>query len=597
MKKLLLIITAVQFGLAAIGQDFFSQTVVASGGGQTSNATYQTSWTIGEAITSTESIGGGVLSQGFQQGPLFYVLTWTGATSVNWNTAGNWSPERVPTYESNAAIPVVLTQYPTVNESPSAPAACNNLTIQAGAPVVTIAPAKALTVNGTLSNLSGVEGLKLESTTDGTGSLIHYTAGVDATLQRFVTGSSSLTLKLYHQVSVPLVPANNSLSSLFLGSYLYHFDVAANNWIALGTPTTNVLDETRGYMIYRPTATHTYTFEGQMNAGEFTPLATYEGQGYNLVPNPYPSAINWDAAGWTKTGIANAVYLWPAGGSSYISYVDGVVVPEGTQNPGIIPAGQSFFVKATASPTFKMTDAVRLHSGRAFQKSGDNLPNLLRIMASGNELTDEAVVRFREMATANADPEFDAWKIAGSEGAPQLSTTAADNQKLVINALPLFEESSVVPLNFEMSASKPVTLTFTNLESFDAATSIFLKDELANQTINLRNQPVYEFSHNAGNAPGRFKLVFGGTIGVEETEIQSENYMWIAENALYINTPQLTGEKGLLEVFDASGKCLMQKQLVLSEFLTENLPQNGFVIVKLTSGQEIITVKGIVTNQ
>jgi hypothetical protein len=593
MKKIISIIIAVQLCLAAVGQDYFSQTVVGSGGGQTNNATYLTSWTIGEVITETGTSGGTTLSQGFQQGPLFYLLLWTGTSSSNWNTAGNWNPARVPTYESNATIPVVLTQYPVVNEELTAPAECNHLTIDVGAPVVTIAPAKALTVYGTLSNNSSVEGLILQSNADGTGSLLHHTASVDATLQRFVTGNTSLNDKMYHQVSVPLNPASSSFSSLFLGAYLYNFDVAANAWNSLGTPTNIPLDETRGYMIYTPEATHTYTFEGQMNAGEFAPLTVFVGAGNNLVPNPYPCAINWDASGWTKTGIANSVYLWPAGGSNYVSYVDGVVVPEGTQNPGIIPAGQSFFVKATASPTFKMTDAVRLHHGRAFQKSGDNILQLLRIKASGNEFTDEAVVRFRELATSNADPEFDAWKFIGTEGAPQIYTLAGDSEKLAINALPVMEESSIVPLNFEMAASKPVTLTFAGLESFDASIAVFLKDELTNQTINLRNQPVYEFIHYTENASDRFKLVFGGAIGVEEIKVQTENQLWIAGNTLYIKTPQLVGEKGILKVFDVSGKQLMAKELVLSEFSALKLTQQGFVIVKLTTSDETITVKGV----
>ena len=593
MKKLIIILFISLAFQAARSQNSVSLQLVGSGGGQTDNAVYHTSWSIGEAITETGTSGGTTLTQGFQQGPLTFPVVWTGAISANWNTAANWNPARVPTYESNATIPVVFTQYPVINEALTAPAECNQLTIDVGAPMLTIAPAKALTVYGTLSNNSGVEGLKIQSNADGTGSLLHHTASVDATLQRFVTGNTSLTQKMYHQVSVPLVPASSSFSNLFLGAYLYDFDVSANAWNSLGTPTNIPLDETRGYMIYTPEATHTYNFEGQMNAGEFTPLTIFVGAGNNLVPNPYPCAINWDASGWTKTGIANSVYVWPAGGTQYITYVDGVVVPEGTQNAGIIPAGQSFIVKATASPTFKMTDAVRLHHSRAFQKSGDNISQLLRIKATGNELTDEAVVRFRELATTNADPDFDAWKFTGTEGAPQISTLSSDNEKLTINALPPIEESLTVPLNFEMSASKTVTLTFTGLESFEPSLMIFLKDFLTNQTINLRNQQVYEFSHNSGNVANRFKLVFGGAIGVEETEGVTENQLWIAGNTLNIRTPQFAGQQGLLEVYDASGKRLVEQVLTLSELTSVSLKQKGFVLVKLTTGREVMTVKGI----
>ena len=50
----------------------------------------------------------------------------------------------------------------------------------------------------------------------------------------------------------------------------------------------------------------------------------------NLVGNPYPSAIDWDASsGWTKTNIDNAIYFFKASGTdqyggTYSSYVNGV---------------------------------------------------------------------------------------------------------------------------------------------------------------------------------------------------------------------------------------------------------------------------------
>jgi hypothetical protein len=345
-------------------------------------------------------------------------------------------------------------------------------------------------------------------------------------------------------------------------------------------------------MIYTPEATHTYTFEGQMNAGEFTPLVVYEGAGNNLIPNPYPSAIDWDADGWTKTGISNSMYLWPAGGTQYITYVDGVVVPEETQNPGIIPAGQSFIIKAVDEPNLKMTDAVRLHHPRSFQKSHNSAIQLLRIRATGNGLSDEAVVRFREMATPGADPEYDAWKFTGTEGAPQLFTLSTDNEPLTISALPILDEFTIVPLNFEMTVSKPVTLTFSNLESFDVSTSVYLKDELTNQTINLRNQPVYTVNHNPENDASRFKLVFGVTIGIEEAASQPGN-LWISGTTLYINTPNLAGQTGLVEVYNASGQKLISKTMVISELSTLEMNFKGFVVAKLTSGQEVMTVKGI----
>jgi hypothetical protein len=69
--------------------------------------------------------------------------------------------------------------------------------------------------------------------------------------------------------------------------------------------------------------------------------------------------------------------------------------------------------------------------------------------------------------------------------------------------------------------------------------------------------------------------------------------MWISGKTLYINTPKLTGQTGIVEVYNASGQRLIKKHLVLSELSTLELDAKGFVVVKLTAGQEIITLKGI----
>jgi hypothetical protein len=470
-----------------------------------------------------------------------------------------------------------------------------DLTVDAAASFV-IASTSQLTVTGNLLNNAGTGGLVLQSDATGTASLLHTTSNVNAAIQRYITGNPSLTAKTYHFVSVPLTPATNSTSNLFLGAYLYDFDVAGNTWHGLGTSTTTVLDETKGYMIYTPENNHTYTFNGPMNAGTFSPLVIFTGAGNNLVPNTYPSAIDWDAGGWTKTGIANSVYFWPSGGTEYITYVDGVVVPGGTPNPGIIPAGQSFIVKATASPTFKMTDAVRVHSVKPFLKSDENTADLLRIKATANEMTDEAVVRFKAVATLYADPDFDAWKLYGTDGAPQLYTLANDNEMLAINSLPYPETILTIPLNFEMNAEATVTLTFNNIGSFDPSLSILLNDELTGQNINLRNNPVYTFNHKPENDPNRFKIVFGGATDVNEISGDGEGIeIYSYDHQVFIKSEKM--EIMQVSVYSILGQNLVTRNLSGFQNLT-GLPiqidftgNPGFYLVKVKTENGIKSEK------
>jgi len=70
------------------------------------------------------------------------------------------------------------------------------------------------------------------------------------------------------------------------------------------------------------------------------------GPGWNLLANPFAQAVDWDAAGWTKMGISNSVYVWDPThlGGSYRVW-NGTA---GSLTDGVVPAGNAFWVEATA---------------------------------------------------------------------------------------------------------------------------------------------------------------------------------------------------------------------------------------------------------
>ena len=537
-------------------------------------------------------------------GDLVTSTSWTGAASINWNTAGNWSTNAVPTTSDNVTIPGTgsgVTNWPVVNEAPATPAVCSDLTINAGG-ILAIAPGKALTVSGTLTNNEGVTGLSIESDAIiGSGSLIHYTPDVPAFLSTAILGSANLSEFKYHLVSVPLTPSSNSTSWLFIDTYLFDFDVANNIWHSLGTSTTTDLDETKGYMVYSTVDDAIYSFDGNMNAGAFSPMVVHAGSGYNLVPNPYPSSIDWNAAtGWVKANIDNATWIWngsnlitpygPGIVGNYAAYVNGSGTNGGSR---YIAPGQAFFVKTNAaSPVLTMTDAVRLHNATPFLKSGESIADLLRVKATANNYSDEVVVRFAGDATPDADAAFDAEKMYGLEQAPQLYTLTQNMEKLSINSLPFSTEATEVPMSFELAANTTCKLTFSEMASFEPETNIFLEDLLTGAKINLRQQNVYTFDHLTGNDPNRFKLWFGNVTAIPETTTQTAK-MWINGNNLYINTTELKGQQAMVEVYNPAGQRLLSKSMVLNELTTLELNLKGFVIVKLTSGIQVLTTKGI----
>lgn len=466
-----------------------------------------------------------------------------------------------------------------------------NLIIDPGN-LLRLRPATTLDVTGLLTNNTGTSGLLIQSDASGTGSLIHSTADVPATIERYINGGG------YHLVSVPLT--GGATAGLFMHSYLYEFDAGAQEWVIESETPEDPIDTDKGYMIWYTGTNTTYSFGGSMNSGTFEPQINSGAAAelFNLVPNPYPSALDWDAAdGWTKENLVDAIYIWnrqAANGENpngqWASYIDGASTNGGSR---FIPVGQSFFVETdgNGAPDLAMNNDVRVHSDQAFFKNQQEIPDMLRIHAQTEQGTDEMVVRLHRDATDAFDSQFDASKIYGSSALPQLYSISADGRKLSINTLPLAEDATVVPVALEWESDAEVTLAFSNLHSFEPALKLFLEDLLTGEMIELREQSNYTFIHSESNHALRFNLHLYDVVSVDEFDALSTHHIWNHNNRMYVSIPSHTGEHATIELFDLLGKKLVETDLKLEDPVSLHVPANGIVIVRVTTGNEVYTNK------
>jgi hypothetical protein len=515
-------------------------------------------------------------------------VIWTGGTSTDWNTGSNWNSGGVPT----AGLNVIIgsgTYQPNVYGDISSPTTCNNLTIQAGCSL-TIGAGKALTVNGTLTNSAGNTGLLINSDASGTGSLLQSSSSVGATIQRYVTGSSTLTDNVYHFVSIP-VNYGSPTSNLFLDSYLYRMDPTILNssnyygdWVNMGVSTTNPLSCGSGYMIYYPGASKTYTFSGNLNSGTFTATVSYTSAIYtfNLVPNPFPSAINWGAAsGWGKGSIGSTAWIWNGGNYTTVSDISNNIIPE----------GQAFIVMASnGSPTLTMTNSVCVHNTQAFYKS--DLANVLRISANSNNFYDETFVGFNPLAGPEFDPQIDGFKLWGLEEAPQLWTEKGD-KRLSIHQQPAPYCGLVIPMDFKTTYDGQVTLRFSGAGSFDPPLPVRLKDHVTGSFIDLKQDSVYVFTHHPANDEKRFSLLFGYPQSIGETN-NDLSKIWISGERVFIDPNAFKGEEAKLELFDLPGRCIYSSFICTDRILSVKPGVEGMVIVRLTVNGKAYTTRGFI---
>lgn len=474
------------------------------------------------------------------------------AASGNWNTPGNWS-NGVPT----ASLDAIIDGDATVDVA----ANTKDLTINSGKSV-TISNGKSLTVNGSLTNSAGVAGLVLESG----GSLIE-SSGAEATVKRGITANA------WHFISSPV---SSAVSGIFINEFLMEHSAITNNYTYI-TGTSVPLVPVKGYAIYADNGAIEAVFDGNLNSGYQSYNTVYGGSnlGWNLVGNPYPSYIDWDAsAGWTKTSVNNAIYI-ENGSSSWTSYVNGIGANLGSQ---YIAPCQGFFVEVSGNGVLGMNNQVRTHNTASYFKHTEETYPSVRLQISGNSHADETVIYLYPGSTSGFDGNADAHKLFGDEpGAAQIYSSGTT--PLSINALP-----EPVPVTVGVRAEVSGTYTIAATEINDL-TDIKLEDTKTGTLTPLANK-AYTFNWTAGEAEERFVLHFS-TIGMPEpSEVSANIYSY--EKTVYVNLP--VGVKGDITVFNLTGQ-VVNSRLSVTGQCRLTLPVTGIYTVRVVTGKETVSQK------
>ena len=521
------------------------------------------------------------------------LTVWKGTTNTVWETITNWT-NGTPSSGKSATIEDV-TNDPTI----AASAECNKLVINNGA-ILTIGSNGALKVNGALTNSAGLTGLVIKSTATGTGSLIHSTAGVAATVERNLVGYTDEDDNMFHFISSPV--AEQAIRPVFVsndepipaGTDFYSFSESTNMWIntrAAGNAWNNAFEDNftvgKGYLVAYPTEV-TKNFTGVLNSAQVVLTCSNtptKGNGWNLLGNPFPSAIDWDLV--TKgTGMDNALYFYDNEDQQYKYYIniDGSTIGSASQN---IPAMQGFMAHASADgATLTIPTAAKTHTGQdIFYKSTATVPGSLSLKVAANGHEDEAFIHFNSQATTAFDGAFDAYKLRSySASVPNLFTKSSDGNDLAINGLPELGETTVIPVYFEAAAEGEHIMS-TDLTSMPGAL-VYLVDEKLNKTQNLNSNPVYTFNAVTGDNSNRFKLTFS-SVGIDNPAATSSISVYTHGETLYISGLNAKAE---ISVVNLTGQVVISSRSNGSGLHSVNaasLPKGVYVVSVISNGQAI----------
>jgi len=505
-------------------------------------------------------------------------FSWVGGVSTDWFTATNWSGGIVPLATNNVTIPFPSARYPLISGATTA--VCGTVAIQSGASITVsgkFSPSGTTTVSGTLGLVILDGGSYIDNGIAG--------AGTEQVQKTFSTAK-------WHYISSPI---SDAVTGLFTADWLCkYYTEYANGWTPWSYYISNAipLNQEQGYGAYinvLHTSAKLFTGHLNTNAAPYACITQLHpvGNGFNLVGNAYPSAINLANANITWPSASHTAWFWDPANQNYYVY-NGT----GLSHSQYAPAIQGFFIETSAAGNFQVPNSARVHNSEAFLKENNNLPNILKLNAISqvNSMQDEAFVGFIPGTTTGYDYNFDAAKLPGGNEAPQLFTLLQDNQKVSFNIQPAVNENTVVPMGFTCGVNGNYTINASNLESFDASAKIYLEDLKEGNIQDMKANPLYAFVYATGDAANRFVLHFSGPTGINDQHANGVQ-VYSYESSLYIKNLSNQSLKNVF-VYDLLGKDVFHSALNQSPLQKFVLGINpGYYVVKVVSESGVTTQK------
>ena len=537
---------------------------------------------------------------------------WLGGASADWNNSANWV-SGLPGSLTDVVIPNYAANQPSVNpDSPSA--LCRHLTVSPGASL-TVKAGQALTVSGDLFNYGT---LTIESSSVlANGSLI--VAGGSSgnvTYNRVMNTSNNL----YHYFSSPL----GSTTFPTTGT-VWEYKEPTGAWV---TTVTNVPG--RGYTLQKgitslsftgPVVTSDVQVEASSPyndvitggvAGEYIDrafasgrdgTANWGGGGFNLLGNPYTSALN--VAGFISGNITQfdpnylALYLFNGSVYRYVSNQVGTWLNGTALNENYIQAGQGFFVLAmNDASVFTFTRSMQGHDTDVLllksAKTDSQWPGL-QLKVSFGEKESTTLVVYNDNMTTGLDPGYDIGLMSSGQEVEIYTTLAlADNGvNFTRQTLPV-SGADKLKVSVGIDSEKGGEVTFSAVTVPIGTNRFWLEDKLTGIITEVgRNSYTVTLPENTFGT-GRFYIIASTNTPTsvrkpvaDDTDLR----IWTSGGKIIIKGE--LGEKALCEMYDLNGKTILENRLNGSELNIINVPENthGVFIVRVVDGIKVTSRK------
>jgi hypothetical protein len=560
----------------------------------------------------------------------FVAGMWLGETSSDWSTAANWYGG-LPGSSTDIQINPEVSYQPIISaDSPHA--ICGDLTIADGASL-TIEAGEALTVTGDLSNSGAIT---IESNLFANGSLI---VNGSATGTGLVTYNRTMNTSgnLYHYFSSPLeigtfpttgtVWAYNEVTSgwdevtsnvtgkgytLETGIDMISFNgtLAGSDPVTYDATSPYAYDDfIDGTELNYDARTFVQSTDGSHSGAVTRSLNNYGGGGWNLLGNPYTSAISvsdFITENYSTTPSASqfdpnyvALYLYNGNEYFWVGLDDGWLNGTGMDEDHI-QVGQGFFVLAmndgstfsfTRSMQENATDVLLLKSAQAGR---DPWPGLMLDIKYGEKSSSTLIV-YNENMTIGLDPGYDVGLLSSGPDVELYTVLASGDNgvNFTRQALPVEGADRIfVPVGIDSESGGEVTFSATTVP---LGTFRYWLEDRANGTFTDLTTKSYTVTLPPKTyGTGRFFIIASTNTPTGIIEPGDENQgmrIWTLQNKIVIKGE--VSATALCELFDVRGRKLLSYDLPDGELNTIDLPSGirGVFFVRVTDGVKVTTRK------
>ncbi|WMI69915.1 T9SS sorting signal type C domain-containing protein [Mangrovimonas sp. YM274] len=626
---------------------------------------------VGQSITATNANGcltfvftsDGTTTLSGWEAEVSCCTVWNGSVNTDWNVAENWSPSEVPTLEDCIVIPDNIT---TPND-PILVYAENTIAPQPGYGL-------SLTLKDNAYLELDSSELIIDKWIDVQGSAV-FNIKNNASLMQ-IDDNNLNTGNIYVQRAPNSnFSSVNGLEYVYWSSPVNDFNVGdvspgtGSGLIFEWNPTVSgygvgnhgywenasgIMTKGKGYAIRGLSGTsetvpnnltpateitvtpHTVLFSGEANNGviempiqqggynevgdpgyqgnsSLGTLAYNDDDNWNLIGNPYPSAISSDAFVAYNTDINGTVYLWQhealpsadVGDPFYEDYVynysaDNYIEynSSGSNPPGYddlhIASGQGFFVLMNHSTTVLNSTVTFNNSMRTYSSEYNNstffrqnntnsntqdtdsadetmLIERHRIwlnLSNSNNIANTLLLGYIQGATNNFDRLYDGFEVTSTD-LSFYTINSDDNLSIQGRSLP-FNQDDTIPLGMYLPADDIFSIAINSLDGLfvDEGKGIYLEDTYLNTIHDLKQSP-YSFSGNLGLVNDRFILRFTGNT-LTNAEFNLGTIMISAPEGEYIKISSGKDVVSSVTVYDILGRVIITRTDINKQQLTLN---------------------------